>query len=315
MRLPGHRRKLHTLAGLGFGVYDVPSILLVRKDSIVFQKNLLSGKRILVTGGATGLGKSMGRRFLELGASLSICGRREDVLKEAANELQQATGGAVKTFSCDVRDNQRVEAMIESIWQEGPLDALVNNAAGNFLCRTEELSMGAFEAVIGIVLMGTINCTMACGKRWLKAKHKATVLNITTTYAQWGSPYVVPSSVAKAGVLNLTRSLAVEWGRRGIRFNAIAPGPVPTEGAFSRLMPVKSLEEMAKKRNPLGRFGTHQELADLAAFLVSDQSGYVNGEQIVMDGGEQLQGASEFVHLGDMLTEEQWQMMKPRKKS
>jgi NAD(P)-dependent dehydrogenase (short-subunit alcohol dehydrogenase family) len=280
----------------------------------VFQKNLLSGKRILVTGGATGLGKSMGKRFLELGASLYICGRREDVLKNAANELQQATGGTVKTFSCDVRDNQRVEAMIESIWQDGPLDVLVNNAAGNFLCRSEELSTGAFEAVIGIVLMGTIHCTMACGRRWLKEEHKAAVLNITTTYAQWGSPYVLPSSVAKAGVLNLTRSLAVEWGRRGIRFNAIAPGPVPTEGAFSRLMPVKSLEEMAKKRNPLGRFGTHQELADLAAFLVSDQSGYVNGEQIVMDGGEQLQGASEFVHLGDLLTEEQWQMMKPRKK-
>jgi NAD(P)-dependent dehydrogenase (short-subunit alcohol dehydrogenase family) len=281
----------------------------------VFQKNLLSGKRILATGGATGLGKSMGKRFLELGASLYICGRREDVLKEATNELQQATGGTVKTFSCDVRDNQRVGAMIESIWQDGPLDVLVNNAAGNFLCRSEELSIGAFEAVIGIVLMGTIHCTMACGRRWLKEGHKATVLNITTTYAQWGSPYVLPSSVAKAGVLNLTRSLAVEWGRHGIRFNAIAPGPVPTEGAFSRLMPVKSLEEMAKKRNPLGRFGTHQELADLAAFLVSDQSGYVNGEQIVMDGGEQLQGASEFVHLGDLLTEEQWQMMKPRKKT
>ncbi|HET9839387.1 MAG TPA: SDR family oxidoreductase [Candidatus Angelobacter sp.] len=281
----------------------------------MFQQNLLSGKRILVTGGATGLGKSMGKRFLELGASLYICGRREDVLKDAANELQQSTGGSIKTFSCDVRDSQRVEAMIESIWQDGPLDALVNNAAGNFLCRTEDLSIGAFEAVIGIVLMGTIHCTMACGKRWLKEKHKASVLSITTTYAQWGSPYVLPSSVAKAGVLNLTRSLAVEWGKRGIRFNAIAPGPVPTEGAFSRLMPVKSLEEMAKKRNPLGRFGTHQELADLAAFLVSDQSGYVNGEQIVMDGGEQLQGASEFVHLGDLLTEEQWQMMKPRKKS
>jgi NAD(P)-dependent dehydrogenase (short-subunit alcohol dehydrogenase family) len=280
----------------------------------VFEKNLLAGKRILVTGGATGLGKSMGKRFLELGASLYICGRREEVLKEAADELYKSTGGTVKTFSCDVRDNQRVEAMIENIWQDGPLDALVNNAAGNFLCRTEELSIGAFEAVIGIVLMGSLHATMACGKRWIKEKRKASVLSITTTYAQWGSPYVVPSSVAKAGVLNMTRSLAVEWGKYGIRFNAIAPGPVPTEGAFSRLMPVKSLEEMAKKRNPLGRFGTHQELADLAAFLVSDQSGYVNGEQVVMDGGEQLKGASEFDHLGDLLTEEQWQMMKPRKK-
>jgi NAD(P)-dependent dehydrogenase (short-subunit alcohol dehydrogenase family) len=281
----------------------------------VFEKNLLSGKRILVTGGATGLGKSMGKRFLELGAALYICGRREDVLNQTAAELRQATGGTVKTFPCDVRDNTRVEAMIESFWQDGPLDVLVNNAAGNFLSRTEDLSMGAFEAVIGIVLMGTIHVTMACGRRWLKEGRKANVLNITTTYAEWGSPYVVPSSVAKAGVLNLTRSLAVEWGKRGIRFNAIAPGPVPTEGAFSRLMPVKSLEDLAKKRNPLGRFGTHDELADLAAFLVSDYSGYINGEQIVMDGGEQIKGSSEFDHLGDLLTEEQWQMMKPKKKS
>ena len=280
----------------------------------MFQNNLLAGKKILITGGATGLGKSMGKRFLELGASLCICGRREDVLASAAEELRQSTGGTVKTFPCDVRNNALVEAMVENFWQDGPIDVLVNNAAGNFLCRTEELSMGAFEAVIGIVLMGTIHTTMACGKRWLKEGRKATVLNITTTYAEKGSPYVVPSSVAKAGVLNLTRSLAVEWGSRGIRFNAIAPGPVPTEGAFSRLMPVKSLEDMAKKRNPLKRFGTHAELADLAAFLVSDYSGYINGEQIVMDGGEQLQGSSEFHHLGELLTEEQWQMMKPKKK-
>jgi NAD(P)-dependent dehydrogenase (short-subunit alcohol dehydrogenase family) len=281
----------------------------------VFQKNLLAGKRILVTGGATGLGKSMGQRFLELGATLYICGRREQVLSEAALELHKATGGTVKTFVCDVRDSARVEEMIGQIWQDGPLDVLVNNAAGNFLARTEDLSLGAFEAVIGIVLMGTIHVTMACGKRWLKEDHRATVLNITTTYAESGSAYVVPSSVAKAGVLNLTRSLAVEWGRHGIRFNAIAPGPVPTEGAFSRIMPVKSLEELAKKRNPLGRFGTHEEMANLAAFMVSDQSGYVNGDQIVMDGGEWLMGASEFSQLGDLLTDEQWQAMKPKKKA
>ncbi len=281
----------------------------------MFEKNLLAGKRVLVTGGATGLGKSMGKRFLELGASLYICGRREQVLAEAQAELQKATGGTVKVFSCDVRDNQRVEEMMNTIWQDGPLDTLVNNAAGNFICRTEDLSIGAFEAVIGIVLMGTIHVTMACGKRWLKEGHKASVLNITTTYAESGSPYVLPSAVAKAGVLNMTRSLAVEWGKRGIRFNAIAPGPIPTEGAFSRLMPVKSMEEMAKKRNPLGRFGTHEELADLAAFLISDQSGYINGDQIVMDGGEWLKGASEFSHLGDLLTEEQWQAIKPKKKT
>jgi len=280
----------------------------------VFQKNLLSGKRILVTGGATGLGKSMAKRFLELGAVLYICGRREAVLAETAAELHAATGGTIKTYSCDVRDKERVEAMIETFWQDGPLDVLVNNAAGNFIARTEELSTGAFEAVIGIVLMGTINVTMACGRRWLKVGHRANVLNITTTYAETGSPYVVPSSIAKAGVLNMTRSLAVEWGTRGIRFNAIAPGPIPTEGAFSRLMPVKSLEELAKKRNPLGRFGTHEELANLAAFLVSDESGYINGHQVIMDGGECLKGASEFSNLGDVLTEEQWQAIKPKKK-
>jgi NAD(P)-dependent dehydrogenase (short-subunit alcohol dehydrogenase family) len=280
----------------------------------VFQNNLLSGKRILITGGGTGLGKTMGKRFLELGASLYICGRRTQVLEEAAAELRAATGGTVKTFVCDVRDAARVEAMIEEFWHDGPLNIVVNNAAGNFIARTEELSNGAFEAVIGIVMMGTIYVTMACGRRWLQANQPATVLNISTTYADTGSGYVVPSAIAKAGVLAMTRSLAVEWGRRGIRFNAIAPGPVPTEGAFSRLMPAQEMERIAKKRNPLGRFGTHEELANLAAFLVSDQSGYINGEVVVMDGGEWLQGAGEFSHLGQLLTEEQWQALKPKKK-
>lgn len=279
----------------------------------MFEKNLLAGKKILITGGATGLGKSMGHRFLELGASLCICGRREQLLTETAAELRAATGGVVKTFPCDVRDAARVEAMIEEFWQDGPIDVLVNNAAGNFISRTEELSIGAFEAVIGIVLMGTIHATMSCGRRWIKEGRKATVLNISTTYAETGSGYVVPSAVSKAGVLAMTRSLAVEWGRKGIRFNALAPGPVPTEGAFSRLMPA-NMEEESKKRNPLGRFGTHEELANLAAFLVSDYSGYINGELVAMDGGECLQGAGEFNHLGQMLTEEQWQMMRPRKK-
>ena len=279
----------------------------------MFKTDLLAGKRILITGGATGLGRSMAQRFLELGASLYICGRRENLLEEAAAEMGKATGGTVKTFSVDVRDAARVETMIETFWQDGPLDVLVNNAAGNFIARTEELSLGAFEAVIGIVMMGTIHATMSCGRRWLKQGHKATVLNISTTYADSGSGYVVPSAMAKAGVLAMTRSLAVEWGPRGIRFNAIAPGPVPTEGAFSRLMPAKEMEEMAKKMNPLGRFGTHEELANLAAFLVSDYSGYINGECVVMDGGEQLQGAGEFSKLGRMLTEEQWQAMRPKK--
>jgi NAD(P)-dependent dehydrogenase (short-subunit alcohol dehydrogenase family) len=280
----------------------------------MFQDNLLRGKKILITGGATGLGKSMGRRFLELGASLCICGRREQVLNEAATELRTATGGTVKTYVCDVRDAERVEAMVDSIWNDGPLDILVNNAAGNFISRTEDLSTRAFESVIGIVLMGSIHCTMSCGRRWLKEGRKANVLNISATYAELGTGYVVPSAIAKAGVLAMTRSLAVEWGRRGIRFNAIAPGAIPTEGAFSRLLPVKELEEGAKKRNPLGRFGTHEELETLAAFLVSDQSEFINGEFITMDGGALLQGAGSFNAMGDKLTNEQWKAIKPKKK-
>src|ERR1700682_4633535 len=280
----------------------------------MFQNNLLAGKRVLVTGGATGLGKSMGQRFLELGASLCICGRREEVLAETAAELRKATGGMVKTFACDVRDAARVEAMIDTFWQDGPLDILVNNAAGNFIARTEELSTGAFEAVIGIVLMGTINVTMACGRRWLKEKHHANLLNISPTNAEVGSGYVVPSAIAKAGVLAMTRSLAVEWGKHGIRFNAIGPGAIPTEGAFSRLLPVKELEEQARRHSPVGRFGTHEELADLAAFLVSDHAGYINGELIIMDGGALLKGAGSFNSFGDMLTDEQWQAIRPKKK-
>jgi NAD(P)-dependent dehydrogenase (short-subunit alcohol dehydrogenase family) len=208
--------------------------------------------------------------------------------------------------------------MIEKIWADAPLDVLMNNAAGNFLARTEELSLGAFQSVIGIVLLGTLHTTMACGRRWLAAGRKGegekVVLNVTTTYTTTGSAYVVPSAVAKAGVQALTRSLAVEWGDRGIRMNAIAPGPIPTEGAFSRLLPRPELAEDAKKRNPLGRFGTTEEFANLAAFLISDGSGYINGEVVTMDGGEWLQGAGEFTALGRQLTNKEWEMMKPKPK-
>jgi NAD(P)-dependent dehydrogenase (short-subunit alcohol dehydrogenase family) len=279
----------------------------------MFSKDLLRSKRILITGGGTGLGKGMARRFLELGATVYICGRRKEVLTQTESELE--TLGNIRALPCDVRNTQAVEEMVETIWKGGQLDILVNNAAGNFLARTEELSPRAFEAVIGIVLVGTINVTMACGRRWLQAGHPATVLNITTTYTRTGSAYVVPSAVSKAGVEALTRSLAVEWGNRGIRMNAIAPGPVPTEGAFSRLLPRPELETLAKQRNPLGRFGTVEEFANLAAFLVSDACPYINGEVVVMDGGEWLQGAGEFSTLGRQLTEEEWAAMKPRKSS
>jgi len=281
----------------------------------MFAEELLRGKRILITGGGTGLGKGMAHRFLRLGAEVYICGRREDVLNNTKAELSRVTGAIIHSRPCDVRDRQAVEQMIEEIWRDEAIDILVNNAAGNFLARTEELSAGAFDSVIGIVLLGTINFTMACGRRWLAAKHSATVLNILATYTRTGSAYVVPSAVSKAGVEALTKSLAVEWGNRGIRMNAIAPGPIPTEGAFSRLLPRPELENMARERNPLNRFGTVEEFANLAAFLVSDGSSFINGEVVTMDGGEWLQGAGEFTALGRMLNEQEWQAMKPRKKS
>jgi len=279
----------------------------------MFQPDLLQHKRILITGGGTGLGKGMAHRFLELGATVYICGRREQVLSDAEAEMNRVAPGKIRALACDIRDLPSLEETVAAIWKDGPLDVLVNNAAGNFLARTEELSPGAFEAVIGIVLMGTINATMACGRRWLQATHPGVVLNIAATYASTGSAYVVPSAMAKAGVVALTRSLAGEWGDRGIRMNAIAPGPIPTEGAFSRLLPRPELEQFARERNPLRRFGTVEELANLAAFLVSDGSSYINGDVIVMDGGEQLQGAGEFSALGRLLGEDDWKSLKPRK--
>jgi NAD(P)-dependent dehydrogenase (short-subunit alcohol dehydrogenase family) len=279
----------------------------------MFRDDLLLNKRILITGGGTGLGKAMAHRFLQLGATVYICGRREEVLKETAEEL--SARGPIHALTCDVRNLDVIEAMIDSIWNSGPLDILVNNAAGNFIARTEELSPRAFESVIGIVLLGTLHATMACGRRWLKAGQKGTVLSISATYAPVGSAYVVPSAISKAGVEALTRSLAVEWGNRGIRMNAIAPGPIPTQGAFSRVLPRPELEALALDRNPMHRFGTVEELANLAAFLVSDGSSYINGEIVRMDGGEFLQGAGEFSNLGRALTNADWEALKPTKKN
>jgi NAD(P)-dependent dehydrogenase (short-subunit alcohol dehydrogenase family) len=281
----------------------------------MFQPDLLKSKRILITGGGTGLGHAMAERFLQLGAAVYICGRRADILQQTCRELADRTSGEIGSFVCDVRERDAVEQMIGKIWDAGPLNVLVNNAAGNFLARTEELSPRAWEAVLGIVLHGTMNLTLACGQRWLKAEKQATVLNVSTTYAAIGSgsAYVVPSAVAKAGVLALTQSLAVEWGPRGIRLNAIAPGPIRTEGAFSRLLPRKDLEQHALARIPLRRFGTLEEFANLAAFLVSDGCTQINGEVVVMDGGEWLQGASEFSYVGQLLSESDWQNLRPKK--
>jgi NAD(P)-dependent dehydrogenase (short-subunit alcohol dehydrogenase family) len=273
----------------------------------------LAGKRLLITGGGTGLGKSMGRRFLELGAELAICGRRGDMLDEAAREHVEATGGKVTTHVCDVRDVDAVEAMVEALFAERPLAALVNNAAGNFLARSEELSPRAVDAVLGIVLKGSVNCTLACGRRWLAGRHPGVVLSIATTYAWTGSAYVLPSAMAKAGVVAMTQSLAVEWGGRGVRLNAIAPGPFPTPGAWSRLVPRPDLARHVETRNPLGRPGKHRELADLAAFLLADGAAYINGEVVTIDGGEWLKGAGQFSFLQDMLSEADWQALKPKK--
>jgi len=279
----------------------------------MFQADLLKGKRILVTGGGTGLGYSMGHRFLELGAELVICGRRVEVLQEAADKLAKETGGKVEVHGCDIRDAEAVDKMIGDIWANGPLDSLVNNAAGNFIAKTEDLSPRAIDAVLNIVLHGSAYATLACGKRWLKEGRKASVLSIVTTYAWTGSAYVVPSAMAKAGVLSMIRSLAVEWGGRGVRLNAIAPGPFPTKGAWERLVPNATLAKKFETNNPLQRVGEHIELANLATFLLSDFAGYINGEVVTIDGGEWLQGAGQFNFLREM-TDADWDALKPKKK-
>ncbi|MGH6954491.1 MAG: SDR family oxidoreductase [Alphaproteobacteria bacterium] len=278
----------------------------------MFRDDLLKGKRILITGGGTGLGKSMGRRFLELGAELFICGRREAVLAEAARDLSAGTGGKVAWRRCDVRDPEAVDAMVGAAWDEGPVDVLVNNAAGNFIARSEQLSHRAVDAVVGIVLHGSAYATLACGRRWLAQGRPGTVLSILTTYAWTGAAYLLPSAMAKAGVMAMTQSLAVEWGPKGIRLNAIAPGPFPTPGAWERLVPRPDLAHTLETRNPLGRPGRHDELANLAVFLVSDECGFMNGEVVTIDGGDWLKGAGMFSFL-ERLTDEDWARLRPQK--
>lgn len=277
----------------------------------MLRDDALEGKVIVVTGGGSGLGKAMTKYFLELGAKVAITSRDITKLRETAEELEKETSGKCLPISCDVRDYAQVEVMRDEVLKEfKKIDVLLNNAAGNFISPTERLSANAFDTIIDIVLKGSKNCTLAFGKHWIDSKQESsTILNIVTTYAWTGSAYVVPSATAKAGVLAMTRSLAVEWAKYGIRSNAIAPGPFPTKGAWDRLLPgdLKDKFDLAKKV-PLKRVGEHQELANLAAYLVSDFSAYVNGEVITIDGGEWLKGAGQF-NLLEAIPEEMWDQL------
>ena len=277
----------------------------------MLRDDALKGKVIVVTGGGSGLGKAMTHYFMELGAKVAITSRDIEKLQNTAKELETETGGTCLAVQCDVRHYDQVEAMLQDVLKTyGKVDVLLNNAAGNFISPTERLSANAFDTVIDIVLKGSKNCTLAFGKHWIDTKKTtSTVLNIVTTYAFTGSAYVVPSAAAKAGVLAMTRSLAVEWAKYGIRTNAIAPGPFPTKGAWDRLLPGDLADKFdLSKKVPLKRVGNHQELANLAAYLVSDFSAYINGEVIVIDGGEWLKGAGEF-NLLEAIPEELWDQL------
>jgi len=260
----------------------------------MFKDGLLAGKRILVTGGGTGLGKSMAGRFSELGADVIIAGRRGAVLEEAAAEISARSGRKVHAMKLDVRDPEMVERVFDEIWAEGPLTALLNNAAGNFIAQTERLSSRAFDAVTDIVLNGTAYCTLAAGRRWIEAGAPGNVLSIITTAAWTGQPFTAPSAAAKAGVLALMRTLAVEWGPKGIRTAAIAPGYFHTDGAWDRMYPEGAIAEPLHNEIPLRRMGDHAELANLASYMMSDNAGYITGECIVMDGGRWLSGTNGF---------------------
>ena len=272
----------------------------------MFEKGLLRGKRILVTGGGSGLGAAMGRRFLELGAGLVICGRRLELLEATAAQMRDDSGGKVAAIRCDIRDGADVEAMMDAVWREAPLDILVNNAAATFIAQTEHLSFRAADAVLAPTLHGTMYCTLAAGKRWIEAGHKGVVLSILSTSTITGRAFTVPSAMAKSAVLAMTRSLAVEWGPKGIRTVAIAPGSFPTAGASGQLRP-QGRDENWASRNPLGRVGEHHELADLASFLISDSAGYINGEMVVQDGGAHLRssGAEDLLQWTDAQWEKQ----------
>jgi NAD(P)-dependent dehydrogenase (short-subunit alcohol dehydrogenase family) len=270
----------------------------------MFEKGLLKEKRILITGGGSGLGAAMARRFAELGADLVICGRRLELLEATAAKMRGDFGGRVTALGCDIRDGAAVDAMMDAIWRDRPLDILVNNAAATFIAQTERLSFRAADAILAPTLHGAMYCTLAAGKRWIDAKHGGVVLSILSTSTITGRAFTVPSAMAKSAILAMTKSLAVEWGPKGIRTVAIAPGAFPTAGASGQLRPEGRDQDWAS-RNPLGRSGEHSELADLASFLISDSAGYINGEMVVQDGGSHLRGSG----AEDLLqwTDAQWE--------
>jgi NAD(P)-dependent dehydrogenase (short-subunit alcohol dehydrogenase family) len=270
----------------------------------MFEKDLLAGKRILVTGGGSGLGAAMGRRFVELGAELIICGRRLELLEATAAQMRAELGGKVAVARCDIRDGAAVDVMMEQVWRVAPIDILVNNAAATFVAQTEHLSFRAADAILAPTLHGAMYCTLAAGKRWIESGHKGVVLSILSTSTITGRAFTVPSAMAKSAVLAMTKSLAVEWGPKGVRTVAIAPGAFPTPGASGQLRP-QGRDEGWAHRNPLGRAGEHRELANLASFLISDQAGYINGEMVVQDGGSHLRssGAEDLLQW----TDAQWQ--------
>jgi NAD(P)-dependent dehydrogenase (short-subunit alcohol dehydrogenase family) len=265
----------------------------------MFKDQLLAGRRILVTGGGTGLGKSMAEKFLSLGAEVHICGRRKGVCDDTATELMDSYGGKVMTYGVDIRDSAAVDHMIETIFDEGPLTDLINNAAGNFISRTEDLTPRGFDAVANIVMHGTFYVTHAVGKRWIAGGHRGNVVSITTTWVRNGSPYVVPSAMSKSAIHAMTMSLAAEWGRYGIRLNTIAPGEIPTEGMSKRIKPGDEAGARTKAVNPMGRVGTMEELQNVATFLISGGCDWINGETIAMDGAQALAMGGNFYQLRD----------------
>jgi NAD(P)-dependent dehydrogenase (short-subunit alcohol dehydrogenase family) len=279
----------------------------------MFKEGLLRGKRILITGGGTGLGKEIAAKYVELGAELWLCGRRGGVLDETARELSSKRPGSIKTHAVDIRDAAAVDAMVQRIWDEsGPLHGLVNNAAGNFISPTKDLSPNGFNAIANTVFHGTFYVTQAVGKRWIAGGHKGSVVSILVTWVHTGSPYVVPSAMSKAGLHVMTKSLAVEWGKYGIRLNAIAPGPFPTEGATQRLRPgAKGGFEDATELNPMRRVGRMEELQNLAAFLMAEGCEWLTGETIAIDGGGYLAtGAAGYYVALDKLTDADWERMR-----